>query len=160
MSWNFIGANGVYKSNTTGQAKGIISLPDFDLSSITRPMLKMLAACCPGCTLNLIEKQSIVKKYRMHCPPRIYNFSQLACRNEMCVSHPDQKQREITPYFFRLGEQGKIFEKSPEEESSEKKFERRRETMSKALFSCKYCDRTHKFFEIWKLRYGDGCSFI
>ena len=60
----------------------------------------------------------------------------------------------------RLGEQGKIFEKSPEEESSEKKFERRRETMSKALFSCKYCDRTHKFFEIWKPRYGDGCSFI
>ena len=39
----------------------------------------------------------------MHCPPRIYNFSQLSCKNEMCLSHPSQKQREVEENILIFG---------------------------------------------------------
>ena len=55
MSFNSIGATGVYNSNATKDPKGIVSLPGFNLKDITRPMLKKLAAVSPGATLNLIE---------------------------------------------------------------------------------------------------------
>lgn len=75
----------------------------------------------PGCTLNLIKDSRVMKKYRLAMPPRIYNFEQISCKNEACVSHPSH-QEGVEPVFYRSGERA---------------------------FVCRYCDREHEFGEIW-----------
>jgi len=158
MKWNSIGALGVYESSETKMPKGIISLPGFDLKDVTRPVLKMLAAVSPGCTLNLIENNVVLTKYRLHCPPRIYKFPQLSCKNESCLSHPSQKQREVTAYFSRWStSESSLSEnlvgvspvsKRPRKENAQEKI-RRRKALASAKFCCKYCDKVHSFKEIW-----------
>ncbi|MFA5447440.1 MAG: aspartate carbamoyltransferase [Sphaerochaeta sp.] len=102
--------------------KGIIFRPGN--IKLNRRHLKRLAAVAPGCTLNLIADGAVAHKYRMHLPPRIYNFEDLACTNEACISHPDQS--EGVPALFH----------------------RRRDNH----FVCAYCERVHTFKEIWKSR--------
>ena len=104
-----------------GASKGLMFCPNH--AEFSRGELKKLAAVAPGCTLNCIKNSSILAKYRMKMPPRIYNFSELACRNENCISHPSQN--EGVPARF---------ERTPEH-----------------TFCCAYCGRTHTFKEIWSL---------
>lgn len=115
-------SHGVYHSNAGPEVyKGILSLPD--ILAFDRRDLKKLGAIAPGCTLNLIKDSRVLKKYRLAMPPRIYNFDQISCRNEACVSHPSH--REGAPaQFRRTGER---------------------------TFTCLYCDREHEFGEIWDL---------
>ena len=104
------------------QFKGIIFRPgNFELS---RKHLKRLSAVAPGCTLNLIKGGRVVNKYRLHLPPRIYNFEDLACTNEACISHPEQN--EGVPALFSRTKDN--------------------------YFACAYCGKNHTFKEIWKSR--------
>jgi len=100
--------------------KGIIFRPD--APELERKDLKRLAAVAPGCTLNIIKEGKVVSKYRLHMPPRIYNFDDLQCSNEACISNPSECEG-VPAMFYRTEDN---------------------------LFECAYCGRTHTFKEIWK----------
>ena len=105
-----------------GSYKGIIFRPgDYTLS---RKDLKRLASVAPHCTLNIIKGGKVEAKYRTHMPPRIYNFEDLSCNNEACISHP--VNGEGVPAMFHRTPEG--------------------------TFECAYCGKTHTFKEIWKSR--------
>lgn len=120
LGLNLRSSHGVYHSNT-GAFKGIISVPD--LLSFGEKQLKRLGALSPGCTLNLVDQSQVFKKYRLGMPPRIYNFDDIACRNENCVSHPSH-QEHIEPSFWRRN--------------------------NGATFSCRWCEREHSYSDIWR----------
>lgn len=102
-----------------GKFKGIIFRPgNWEL---TRKDLKRLAAVAPNCTLNIIKDGKVDAKYRTHMPPRIYNFGDLSCSNDACISHPSQG--EGVPAMFYRTQDGH--------------------------FVCAYCGKFHNFKEIW-----------
>ena len=109
-------------SGADGRYKGIIFRPDS--RKLERKDLKRLAAVAPHCTLNIIRDGHVSEKYRTHMPPRIYNFDDLCCRNEACISNP--VNGEGTPAAFYRTKDGH--------------------------FACKYCGRFHTFKEIWNMR--------
>lgn len=103
-----------------GRYKGIIFRPgsvDMD-----RTKLKRLAAVAPESTLNIVQDGKVIHKYRTHMPPRIYNFDDLECKNENCISN--SKNGEGVPSKFYRTNDGH--------------------------FSCAYCSTFHTFKEIWK----------
>ncbi len=100
--------------------KGIIFRPgDIELS---RKELKRLAAVAAGCTLNIIKDGTVEAKYRTHLPPRIYNFDDLACPNEDCISHPSHN--EGVPARFTRTKDNR--------------------------YACAYCNSEHNYNEIWR----------
>ncbi len=102
------------------QFKGIIFRPgEYELD---RKNLKRLAAVAAGCTLNIIKGGQVVAKYRTNLPPRIYNFDDLACNNENCISHPSHA--EGVPAHF--------------------------ERTALNEYECVYCSALHTFEQIWK----------
>ncbi len=103
-----------------GRYKGIIFRPGY--IDIDRKSLKRLAAVAPGSTLNIIQDGNVIYKYRTHMPPRIYNFDDLECKNENCISNA--KNKEGIPSMFYKTKDGH--------------------------FSCAYCSTFHSFKEIWK----------
>jgi aspartate carbamoyltransferase len=114
------GGEWVSTSGQEGIFKGIIFRPGE--YSLDRKQLKRLSAVAPGCTLNLIKDGRVINKFRLHLPPRIYNFEDLACTNEACISHPDQGEG-VPAMFYRTKDN---------------------------TFVCAYCNKTHTFKEIWK----------
>lgn len=104
-----------------GIYKGIIFRPG--KYKLERAWLKRLAAVAADCTLNIIEDGKIKEKYRTHLPPRIYNFADIACKNENCISHPSYA--EGAPAIFYRTKDDK--------------------------YACQYCGTIHSFQEIWKL---------
>ncbi|MEL3912023.1 bifunctional aspartate carbamoyltransferase catalytic subunit/aspartate carbamoyltransferase regulatory subunit [Treponema pedis] len=99
--------------------KGIIFRPgEYKFS---RADLKRLAGVAASCTLNIIKDGKIEAKYRTHLPPRIYNFEDLICRNEACVSHPAQAEG-APAMFYRTSDN---------------------------RYACQYCGTIHSFKEIW-----------
>lgn len=121
MGFNYRSSHGVYHCNDRALFKGIISLPD--ILSFNDTDLKMLAAISPGCTLNLIENAQVIKKFRLHSPPRVYGFSEISCKNPSCISHPDYFE-PIEPDFYR-SETGR--------------------------YICRYCEKPHHYSEIWDI---------
>lgn len=119
LGLDFLSSHGVFASKNVNSIKGIISLPN--ILSLDEKKIKMLAALSPGCTINLIQNKRIQKKYRLHMPPRIYNFAEVSCRNENCISHPRMCE-PVKAEFIRQG---------------------------KDTFLCRYCDRVHTYQEIW-----------
>ncbi|MBN1412566.1 MAG: aspartate carbamoyltransferase [Spirochaetales bacterium] len=120
LSLNLLSSHGVFNSHKTNQHKGIISIPD--ITEFDQKNLKKLAAIAPECTLNFIKDQEVIRKFRLHMPPRVYNFDELGCRNPDCISHPDNAEDAQTEFY--------------------------RSHANK--FICKYCERPHTFKEIWK----------
>ncbi|MDA3852164.1 MAG: aspartate carbamoyltransferase [Spirochaetaceae bacterium] len=118
LGLNYRSSHGVYHCSDTSIYKGIISLPD--IFSFEQKEIKMLAALAPECTLNFIEDQSVIRKLRLHMPPRIYNFSNISCKNENCITHPLQFQN-VNTRFHRHGE----------------------------TFVCSYCEKSYSYTEIW-----------
>jgi aspartate carbamoyltransferase len=121
LDLNFMSSHGVFRSQKDGKFKGIVALPeaeDFD-----EKKLKKLAAIAPGCTLNIIRRQKVVKKYRLHMPPRIYNFDEISCKNPDCISFPSHHEYAST-VFYRA---------------------------ARNTFTCRYCEKPHRFKEIWDL---------
>jgi len=128
LGLNVIGAQGVFSSGDHKTMKGLMSLPDFDISKWDRANLKRLAALAPGSTLNVIEGGQVLEKFRLHVPPRIYNFTDVMCHNGACVSNPANGQREVVPYFI-------------------KKVQEAHNT--KCEFTCKYCEHVYDYDAIW-----------
>ncbi len=124
LKLNLRSGHGVFH-NDRGTLKGIMSLPE--VTSFDERDLKKLAAIAPGCTLNLVHGSRVVKKYRLDMPPRIYGFDEISCKNELCISHPSHKEG-VMPEFRRKGPPG---------------------GESGTVFVCRYCEREHRFREIW-----------
>ncbi len=114
-------SHGVYHSSDLSLYKGIISLPD--ILSFDERQIRMLGAIAPGCTLNIIRKEQVRKKYRLRMPPRVYNFDQISCKNDNCISHPAHYQH-VSPEFIRS---------------------------DGTTFVCMYCEQPHQFEEIWDM---------
>lgn len=120
LDLNYLAGQGVFASGGRGRRiKGIISIPNLD--GFDEKRLKMLAALSPECTLNVVRLNRVVRKYRLHMPPRVYNFKEICCRNENCISHPRHNE-PVKSEFYRSGQE---------------------------TFVCKYCDRLHTYQEIW-----------
>mmetsp|Transcript_2852 Transcript_2852/g.6703 ORF Transcript_2852/g.6703 Transcript_2852/m.6703 type:complete len:598 (-) Transcript_2852:193-1986(-) len=137
MGWSrHFGSEGVY-SSSRGEflAKGIMSFPDFDLEAVTVPQLKVLASIAPGCTVNAIVNSSVLRKYRLRMPLRIYNLPTIHCKNIACVSHPENKQRDVAAFFERVA----FYETSALPGCKASEF----------LFVCKYCKWPHQHADIW-----------
>ena len=106
--------------SANGEFKGIIFRPGkFEL---THKQVKRLAAVAPGCTLNIIENGKVAKKFRTTMPPRIYNFDDLMCKNEACISNDSQSENVQA-----------MFTKTPD-----------------SRYACAYCGKVHTFKEIFK----------
>lgn len=103
-----------------GAKKGIIFRPGFE--GFDGKQMKQLAAIAPGSTLNIIRDRRVVKKLRLHMPPRIYNFETISCRNPACISHPSNGETVPAEFYRVAGD----------------------------IFVCKYCEKPHTFKEIWK----------
>ncbi len=121
LKLNCRSSHGVFHTDNGTTFKGIISLPD--ILELDKTDIKKLAAVAPGCTLNIIADQSVREKYRLHMPPKIYNFDEISCKNENCISHPD-KYQHVIPSFTRSEE---------------------------SRFVCKYCEKSYSFNEIWDI---------
>ena len=119
MGLNCRSSHGVYHTNNPDLFKGIISLPD--VLSFDDRQIKMLGAIAPGCTLNIVKDARVQKKYRLHMPPRVYNFDEISCKNDSCISSPTHFEH-VSPEFYRAGD---------------------------VQFECKYCEHIHRFGEIW-----------
>lgn len=104
-----------------GVFKGIIFRPG--KYNLTRAWLKRLAAVAAGCTLNIIKDGKIMEKYRTHLPPRIYNFNDIACKNEDCISHPSHAEG-APAIFYRTHDN---------------------------QYACQYCGAVHTFKDIWNV---------
>lgn len=102
-----------------GKSKGFIVMPDKE--KLGEKDMKRLAAVSPECTLNVIKNNVVEEKFRLHMPPRIYGFEELACRNPMCVSREEYFEGVVPEFHAEKGQ-----------------------------FTCKYCDTAHSFKEIWK----------
>lgn len=103
-----------------GIFKGLIFRPGS--YSFDRADLKRLAAVAAGCTLNIIKDGKVESKYRTHLPPRIYNFDDLVCKNENCISRPSCAEG-APAIFHRTGDN---------------------------KYVCQYCGTIHTFKEIWR----------
>lgn len=106
--------------SSSGAFKGIIFRPG--KFSLDHKQIKRLAAVAPGCTLNIIENGKVAKKYRTSLPPRIYNFDDLMCTNEACISNDSQNEHVQAMFIKTLDNR----------------------------FTCAYCGRVHTFKEIFK----------
>ena len=119
MRLNCRSSHGVFHSGSPDLFKGIISLPE--VLSFDERQIKMLGAIAPGCTVNIIENARVVHKYRLLMPHRVYNFDEISCKNDGCISFPAHHEH-VRPEFLRAGEN---------------------------RFVCKYCEKPHEFEEIW-----------
>ncbi len=106
--------------SSDGSYKGLLFCPD--AHDLTRRDLKRLATVAPGSTLNIIKNGTVAEKYRASTPPRVYDFDDLCCTNEACITHPANS--ENVPAKFVRTKDGQ--------------------------FACAYCGRVHTFKEIWK----------
>ena len=119
---NTIGSQGVFLSKKTNLKKGIIAIPNLD--ELDSRKMKKLAAIAPGCTLNVVKNHCVVKKYRIELPPKIYNYPDICCKNDACISRPEYNENALTS-FSHLGEN---------------------------KFTCHYCEKEHEYKEIWNLK--------
>jgi aspartate carbamoyltransferase len=103
-----------------GAFKGIIFRPG--KFTLDHKQVKRLAAVAPGCTLNIIENGKVAKKYRTSLPPRIYNFDDMMCLNEACISN-DSQNEHVQAMFVRTHD---------------------------GRYCCSYCGRVHTFKEIFR----------
>mmetsp|Transcript_37671 Transcript_37671/g.117395 ORF Transcript_37671/g.117395 Transcript_37671/m.117395 type:complete len:608 (-) Transcript_37671:32-1855(-) len=137
LGWSkHLGSEGVYNSSSQpGRMKGIVSLPNFDLESVTLTQLQVLASIAPGCTVNAVKASAVVGKYRLSVPEQIYNLPSTGCKNALCVSNPQNKQRDVVAFFERVA----FYETSALPGCKAGEY----------LFLCKYCQWPHQYDDIW-----------
>ena len=119
LDLNVVSSHGVYKSHKTGKYKGVLSLPGMKKFDLVK--MKKLSAIAPETTLNIIKDSLVQKKYKIHFPPKIYDFDQISCKNPDCISHPDHHEN-ATPFFYKTEQN---------------------------TFICKYCDKNHNYKDVW-----------
>jgi aspartate carbamoyltransferase len=121
LELNVISSHGVYKSHKDGQYKGVLSLPNIEQFNLVK--MKKLSAIAPEATLNIIKDHRVLKKIRIHFPPKIYDFDEISCKNPDCISHPSHHEN-ATPFFYKT---------------------------ENNTFVCKYCDKDHNYKDIWDI---------
>ncbi len=109
-------ADGIFRSSD-GNFKGYISLPDRYLS---KKEIKKLSAIAPNTTVNIIKDSTVKEKYRIKLPPKIYNFDEIQCKNENCITYPKNGEN-VGASFVRVGDK----------------------------LVCEYCETPHEYSEIW-----------
>lgn len=119
MKFNLRSSHGVFHTKDISIFKGIISIPD--VTDLDEKQVKMLSAISPGCTVNIIKKSFVHRKYRLSMPPAIFNFEEISCKNSSCISHKDNFE-DIVAYFSKS---------------------------AKDKFVCKYCNKSYSYNEIW-----------
>mmetsp|Transcript_137522 Transcript_137522/g.293934 ORF Transcript_137522/g.293934 Transcript_137522/m.293934 type:complete len:603 (+) Transcript_137522:90-1898(+) len=135
LGWSkFVGREGVYETKS-GQKKGIMSFPNFDFETVDVSQMKVLASIAPGCTVNAVKASKVVGKYRLRVPQRIYNLPDISCKNRLCVSNPQNKQRDVVAFFERVP----YYESSVVPSCQDVEY----------LFVCKYCRWPHRYEDIW-----------
>jgi len=102
-----------------GSMKGIIFRPERE--ELNPSEIKKLAAIAPGSTLNIIRDSRVVRKLRIHMPPKVYNLDSVSCRNPDCISHPSHCENVPSEFIRTSGNN----------------------------LSCIYCEKEHSFKEIW-----------
>lgn len=131
-----VGSEGVYTSKgNPGFYKGILTLPGFDYKRLRVEEMKMMASVAPGCTFNCVKESKVVRKYRLEVPERIYNLPNISCKNALCVSNPENRQREIVAYLERVP----YYVSSVLPNCTESKY----------LYVCKWCRWPHVYENIW-----------
>jgi len=121
LGLNVVSSHGVYLSHKDGLYKGVLSLPDLEEFDLIK--MKKLSAIAPESTLNVIRNGVVIKKIRVHFPPKIYDFDEISCKNPDCISHPAHCEN-ATPYFYKTDAN---------------------------TFICKYCDKDHNYKDIWDI---------
>jgi aspartate carbamoyltransferase len=116
---NKMGSHGVFVSKKTNLNKGIIAIPN--LEELDNKKMKKLAAIAPGCTLNIIKKHCVIEKYRFDLPPKIYNYPDIHCKNDACISRPEYNEKTSASFSHLGGNK----------------------------FTCFYCEKEHEYKEIW-----------
>mmetsp|Transcript_59604 Transcript_59604/g.129023 ORF Transcript_59604/g.129023 Transcript_59604/m.129023 type:complete len:599 (+) Transcript_59604:61-1857(+) len=143
LGLNSMGGMGVYRTGEKkDKAAGFLTAPDFNIDQLTWLPLKKLAAMSPGSTLSILKAGRIHKKFTLQVPPKIYNFPDISCKNEACISHPDNMQREVSAYFHRLNYEVPV----------------EANTTASWAFTCKYCETVHTFWQIWDHKYYQSLS--
>jgi aspartate carbamoyltransferase len=107
-------------TGSKGEYKGLIFRPDHE--PLTESEIKRLAAVAPGSTLNVISGGQVERKIRLSSPNRIYGIDSLICRNEACITHPDNHE-PVQPRFTQI---------------------------APGIYACDFCDAEHSFKEIWQ----------
>ncbi len=120
LDLNCVSSHGVYLGYSGESYKGIISIPGE--AGMDSSAMKVLAAIAPNATVNIIENAKVVKKIRLHVPPRVYGISSIACKNPDCIAFPDNGEH-VEQEFIRYG---------------------------KDNFVCRYCEKPHSYYEIWR----------
>ncbi|MEA3391419.1 MAG: aspartate carbamoyltransferase [Candidatus Marinimicrobia bacterium] len=121
LDLNVVSSHGVYKSHKDGQYKGVLSLPELNQFDLVK--MKKLSAIAPESTLNIIKDSLVQKKFKIHFPPKIYEFDEISCKNPDCISHPLHSENAM-PFFYKT-------------ESN--------------TFICKYCDKDHNYKDVWDI---------
>lgn len=98
-----VGSEGIYTTKRApNHVKGLMALPGFDYKTVSIMELKVLASVAPGCTVNCIAGSKVVAKYKLQVPERIYNLPIVSCKNDLCVSNPQNKQRDVVAFMERV----------------------------------------------------------
>ncbi|MBN2781290.1 MAG: aspartate carbamoyltransferase, partial [Candidatus Marinimicrobia bacterium] len=121
LGLNVVSSHGVYLSHKDGRYKGVVSLPDLEKFDLIK--MKKLSAIAPESTLNMIRDSQVIKKFRIHFPPKIYDFEEISCKNPDCISNPEHHEN-ATPFFYKT---------------------------EANTFTCKYCDKEHNYKDIWDI---------
>lgn len=121
LDLNVVSSHGVYKSHKDGKYKGVLSLPGLEKFDLVK--MKKLSAIAPETTLNIIKDSLVQKKFKIHFPPKIYEFDEISCKNADCISHPSHHEN-ATPFFYKT---------------------------KSNTFICKYCDKDHNYKDVWDI---------
>merc|ERR1711972_1175968 len=130
LGLNRMGGQGVGRSRANVEkACGFISVPDLDVNDWDIPSLKKLASMAPGSLVNMVKDGKVDKVFQLQVPPRIYNFPDISCKNE------------VPAYFLRAKAKDASLHGGD----------------APALaFVCKYCESSYDFWQIWDYKYYES----
>ncbi|TVR73711.1 MAG: aspartate carbamoyltransferase [Spirochaetaceae bacterium] len=102
-----------------GRHKGLLFRPGHP--GLDEGAVRKLAAVIPGATVNVIGGGRVQRKFRLGHPRRVYGLPELICRNEACITHPDNGEQTL-PRFSRSRD---------------------------GYYICDYCSHKYEFTEVW-----------
>jgi aspartate carbamoyltransferase regulatory subunit len=154
-----MGGQGVGRSRANKEkACGFISVPDLDVNDWDITSLKKLASMAPGSLVNMVKEGKVDKVFQLQVPPRLYNFPDISCKNQACVSHPVNMQHEVPAYFLRAKAKARSLG-AVGTSSSWTSLTTVCEDASDApslAFVCKYCESSYDFWQIWDYKYYES----
>ncbi|TVQ37307.1 MAG: aspartate carbamoyltransferase [Spirochaetaceae bacterium] len=107
-------------TGSNGHCKGLLFRPGHP--GLDEYAVRKLAAVVPGATVNVIRDGAVYRKFRLGHPQHIEKLPELICRNDACITHPDNGEQTL-PRFIRSRD---------------------------GHYVCAYCSRKHEFTEVWR----------